>query len=480
MPKQLTQYRVFIGSPGGLDEERICFQSKLVKYSALNAEHRGVLFHPVGWEDTTSGVGRPQALINEDLKQCDYAVFVLHDRWGSPTGGGYTSGTEEEWALAEELYKANTIRNIALFFKRVDQRQIKDPGKQLKAVLSFKKWIEDRKQYLFKHYETIEQFAEALEAHLSRWLRDHEGTAGGLSASGLITGGAVPISNSASSPIPVASPGFDYWIMEADKLLEAEASDHTLFCAEKAVEVVKSDIEWARARNVGGIAQFRLGKLDAAIAAFTAIAERFSSSIDADRRYWLARALVNQGITLGALDRSADAIAVYDDMLARFGTASELPLREQVATALVNKGVRLGALARSAEALAVYDDVLARFGTASELPLREQVAKALFNKIFILSVPGISEEAIAVCDDVIKRFGNASELPLREQVAKALLSKGLMLGVLGRSEEEIAAYDDVVKRFGEANEPSLREIVADAKIVNVDASFSPSRSSDMP
>jgi hypothetical protein len=169
--RQLTQYRVFIGSPSGLDEERKCFQNKLEKYTSLNAERRGVLFHPVGWEDTLGGVGRPQALINEDLKQCDYAIFVLHDHWGSPSGGGYTSGTEEEWALAEELYKANKIRNIVLFFNTVDPRQMRDPGNQLEAVLSFKKRIEEGKQYLFKQYKTTDDFAETIEEGSSRWLR---------------------------------------------------------------------------------------------------------------------------------------------------------------------------------------------------------------------------------------------------------------------------------------------------------------------
>jgi hypothetical protein len=115
LTRQLTQYRVFIGSPGGLIDERKCFRNRLERFSAVHAEHRGALFHPVGWEDTIGGVGRPQELINEDLKQCDYAVFVLHDRWGSATGGGYTSGTEEEWALAEELYKANKIFNSHCF-----------------------------------------------------------------------------------------------------------------------------------------------------------------------------------------------------------------------------------------------------------------------------------------------------------------------------------------------------------------------------
>ena len=73
-----------IGSPAVLHDERVCFKDKLRRYTALNAEHRRVLFQPVGWEDSVGGAGRPQALINEDLKQCDYAVFVFHDRYGSP------------------------------------------------------------------------------------------------------------------------------------------------------------------------------------------------------------------------------------------------------------------------------------------------------------------------------------------------------------------------------------------------------------
>jgi hypothetical protein len=43
--------------------------------------------------------------------------------------------------------------------------------------------------------------------------------------------------------------------------------------------------------------------------------------------------------------------------------------------ALVNKGVTLGALGRGEEAIAVYDDVVARFGAAGELPLREIIAE---------------------------------------------------------------------------------------------------------
>src|SRR5262249_5258780 len=126
LKRPLTQYRVFIGSPSGLEAERKCFSDRLNKFTQRLGEPRRVTFRPVGWEETSGGVGRPQALINEELKECDYAVFVLHDRWGTPTDSGYRSGTEEEWALAEELYKTKTIRNIALLFKDVNLRGLPD------------------------------------------------------------------------------------------------------------------------------------------------------------------------------------------------------------------------------------------------------------------------------------------------------------------------------------------------------------------
>ena len=92
-------------------------------------------------------------------------------------------------------------------------------------------------------------------------------------------------------------------------------------------------------------------------------------------RKLVATALLNKGITLATLDRSAEAIVVYDDLLGQFGTATELPLREAVAKALLSKGLELGEFDRNAE-VAVYDDLLVRFGMATELELRELVTKA--------------------------------------------------------------------------------------------------------
>jgi Domain of unknown function (DUF4062) len=127
----------------------------------------------VRWEETVGGIGRPQAHINEDLEECDYAVFLLHDRWGSPPGDGHTSGTEEEFQLAEQLHKEGTIKEIALFFKQIDKAKLDDPGDQLKAVLEFKNRIMDEKRYLFNSYSCLDQFRDLLWKHLAKWHRAH-------------------------------------------------------------------------------------------------------------------------------------------------------------------------------------------------------------------------------------------------------------------------------------------------------------------
>jgi tetratricopeptide (TPR) repeat protein len=428
MSRSITQYRVFIATPGGLDDERRFFRKTLEDYTASDAEPRGITFHPVGWEDTLGGIGRPQELINEDLRQCDYAVFVWHVRWGSPTGNGTMVGTEEEWNVAEELFKTLQVRNIAVFFKKVDESRLRDPGPQLKQVLAHKKRIEKEKRYLFKSYDQPDTFRDELRKYLAQWPRDHEKGADRAAIGDLATASGPKITSVVPPPAtPEAPPpNFRFWIQEVDRLLKTENSElgnysDALYCVRKALAVATSYLEWAEATNIKGVCQLRLNSLADALASFSEIVTRFEGATDPDRRYWLAEAAFSNGKTPFQLGRNEDALSAYEDVITRFGTEGELRLREVVAKALISKGLALSALGRSEEGIAVYDGMIARFGAASELALRKQVAHAL----------GV---------------------------------KGLTLGAfLGRAEEEIAVDDEVIARFGADEDPALKAIVEDLK-----------------
>src|SRR6185295_17090308 len=50
MPFPVTAYRIFIASPGGLDDERHVFRRIINDYNETDALDDGALFVPVGWE----------------------------------------------------------------------------------------------------------------------------------------------------------------------------------------------------------------------------------------------------------------------------------------------------------------------------------------------------------------------------------------------------------------------------------------------
>lgn len=180
MAINLKGYRVFIASPGGLEEEREAFRKVINDYNYSDALYRGVTFIPVGWEFTRGGKGRPQELINRHLRECDYLVLILWDRWGNPTvkvsEEGHTSGTEEEYNEALKCIEDSEcpMKDIVIFFKAVDARKLSDPGEQLQKVLKFREKIEKEKSILFEAYDVVENFERNLRGYLAEWVRKHE------------------------------------------------------------------------------------------------------------------------------------------------------------------------------------------------------------------------------------------------------------------------------------------------------------------
>jgi tetratricopeptide (TPR) repeat protein len=456
------QYRVFIGSPGGLEAERKSFRDALAAFNRDLAERDGVIFSAVGWEETLGGQRRPQEQINDELRQCDYAVFVLHDRWGSPTGNGSEVGTEEEWRLACKLHENKQIRKIFLTFKAVSKNKLTDPGPQLQHVLDFRQQIIVEKKHLFRDFKRSNEFHDIVRAHLADWYFDHRrnGSERSLSTSNPTT---------TSSEERQSEPSFEYWIDEALRLTDSKAgaldSGAALFCAKKASQSAGNDLDVARALSITGIAQFYSDDIVSALQTFQDIIDRLSNDECEENpalREQTARSIFNKGFTLGALGRSEEEISTYDDLIQRFGGDPTSAMREQVAKSLFNKAVTLGTLNDPEGEIATYNDLIQQFGEDQVAALREQVAKSLFNKGFRLGALDRPEEEIAAYDELIQRFGEDQAPDLREQVAQSIINKGITLGALNRSEEAIAAYDDLIRRFGEDKTQVMREPLAKA------------------
>lgn len=179
MPAQETIYKIFIASPSGLKDERKAFADVIEEYNKSDAQHRGVSFRAVGWEDTLAGMGRPQDTINKELKECDFFLLLLHNRWGSNPGKNAhdaTSGTEEEFNLAMDCYKDENshMKQIVCVFKSVDAAQLADPGKQLQKVIKFKKKLEREKKLLYSQFFSVEEYKTIVRRQLGRWLLNHE------------------------------------------------------------------------------------------------------------------------------------------------------------------------------------------------------------------------------------------------------------------------------------------------------------------
>jgi hypothetical protein len=162
--------RVFIASPGDLGPERQRAREVADELNSTLGRQFDVEIDLLGWEDTLPGVGRPQALINSDVDNCDLFIGLLWKRWGTPSGEDFSSGFEEFERVRRRNQRTGQPE-IWLAFKHVDPSQLADPGDQLKRVLAFKQAQIAARIVLFKEFKDERDWATQLRG----WLMTHIG-----------------------------------------------------------------------------------------------------------------------------------------------------------------------------------------------------------------------------------------------------------------------------------------------------------------
>jgi len=165
--------RIFLGSPGDLGEERRVAKSIVDEFNGLWADEFGYHVELVGWEDTVSSFGRPQATINRDLERCELFVGIIWKRWGTPPdrAGVYTSGFEEELEISIANTKLRGKPSISLFFKTIDSESQRDPGDQLKRVIALRESIITKKELYFEEFDNVHDFQTKFRRCVTRYVQ---------------------------------------------------------------------------------------------------------------------------------------------------------------------------------------------------------------------------------------------------------------------------------------------------------------------
>lgn len=161
--------RVFLACPGDLVAERSKFQRLINTVNNLRAHSLGFHLEAVGWERVIPSFGRPQDLINKELKLADLAVVMFWNRIGSPSSTNSSrTGTVEEFDEARRLYAQVDRPLVWVYFRK--KIQTEEVDEQLESVQGFRNSIENEKNLFFREYESTDEWEEMFQQHLVAYL----------------------------------------------------------------------------------------------------------------------------------------------------------------------------------------------------------------------------------------------------------------------------------------------------------------------
>ncbi|MDX9911521.1 MAG: tetratricopeptide repeat protein [Phycisphaerales bacterium] len=438
MADTIRSFSIFLASPGGLEVERRVFAEQVEEWNKTVGQYHGVQFRVLRWEDVPPGAGRAQERINRLVKESDYFVLTMHDRWGSPPGptstpSAPTSGTEEEFRLAEQCRDLDSrpMRDIAPVFKAVAPNQLADPGDKLKPVIEFKKQIQSSYSHLYREFDELEQFRVIVRGLLCYWgLPPKNGGDALIPITSVPPEGATPATEvDALSRVETLLTQSSSLVTEAERL----ANEGKLVEAEVTFAETTTGRADLDAINRFGHFLHRLGRLSQAEMMYTRLSEL--SGTDESN----AIALGN----LGLIEQTRGNLAAAEDYHTRsLAINEELGRKEGMAAALGN----LGLIELTRGNLNAAEDYLKRSLAIHEsLGHKEGVANQLGNLGLIEQTRG----NLAAAEDYHTRsLAINEELGRKEGMAAALGN----LGGIELSRRNLNAAEDYLKRSLAINE----------------------------
>ena len=74
-----TELKIFVASPSGLDEERDAVSKIAERMNQSISDSLDVIVRVEKWEHLIGSAGRPQALINKFVEDCDVFIGLIPD-----------------------------------------------------------------------------------------------------------------------------------------------------------------------------------------------------------------------------------------------------------------------------------------------------------------------------------------------------------------------------------------------------------------
>lgn len=161
---QLNNVRLFLASPGGVEDERNAVHRLTDELNVAIRRH-GWQVEVLGWEDRAPATGRAQDSINPDVERCDIFLGIVWDRWGTPTGE-QSSGFAEEWHLAKARWRSTGKPELWLCFKEIDDERRAESDDQLTRVLEFRRSVQLEEVAFYKPFGSPAELEVAVRREL--------------------------------------------------------------------------------------------------------------------------------------------------------------------------------------------------------------------------------------------------------------------------------------------------------------------------
>jgi len=171
MPRQVTQIRIFVASPGDVSAERDTLAEVVEDLQHGIGQEKDLALELVRWESHAyPAMGEPQGVINRQLEPYDIFVGIFCHRFGTPTSTA-GSGTEEEFRRAYASWERTGSPPILFYFcERPLTAKARADLEQMGRVLDFRKSL--RGSGLYWTYTTVEDFKRKVRRHLEKTLRE--------------------------------------------------------------------------------------------------------------------------------------------------------------------------------------------------------------------------------------------------------------------------------------------------------------------